>query len=278
MKRSSSRTLLVSTAVVALLPVCAFGAKAPKGGVPEAVMPSPAVDAAPVASSSRMVTYTWDSNRSFVVRSLAGVNTDIAVPAGESIEGFYPSNGVDWHFMVTKDHKRVLMKPNAAGLYNTALVVTNKRTYQLTLIAVEPGQTWFQRVTWVIPGVDTNGAYWTADGTYAGASTGGPAVPPAPAVDLNPADMYFNYRISGNAAFRPVAVFDDGHSTWLRMDPKAQDMPAIFAITDGKLDVVNYTPHDGYIVVPRVAAELVLQLNHAKVTIRRGCDPSRCLK
>lgn len=238
---------------------------------------SPNLDATPVINGSRMVTYTWTPSRSFVVRSLSGVNTDIEVPAGESIEGFYLSNATDWSFKVTGDHKRVLIKPAQAGLYNTALMVTSAHSYQLTLVSVPPDQTWFQRVSWVIPTTNQGGTgvYWSPEGGQSGQGSAATGTDP---LSLNPGSMYFDYRIDGKAAFRPVTVFDDGVRTWMRFPSKSQDLPAIFAITDRKLDVVNFSVVDGYVVVPRVAAEFVLRLNGEKVTVDRGCDPARCLK
>ncbi|MEY2152283.1 TrbG/VirB9 family P-type conjugative transfer protein [Rhodanobacter sp. 115] len=245
------------------------------------------VDATPVINNSRMVSYTWSSSRSYAVRSLAGMNTDIEVPSGEKLYGFYLSNASDWSFEVTKDQKRVLIKPAQPGLYNTALMVTNKRSYQLTLISVAPNALWFQRVEWRIP-TDTqaggNGVYISPSAPYANAGTavGGnsqaraaAAVPP---LSVDPSKIYTRYEVSGRAAFKPLDVFDDGVRTWMRFPEGMQDMPAIFAITDGKLDVVDYSVADGYVIVPRVAAKFVLSLNGAKVKIERGCNPERCLK
>lgn len=244
------------------------------------------VDAAPVINNSRMATYTWTAARSFAVRALSGMNTDVEVPAGEKIYGFYLSNATDWSFQVLKDQQRVLIKPAQPGLYNTALMVTNKRSYQLTLISVAPNALWFQRVEWRVPEVQptsTNGgAYWTATDGHAAPATvsaaASTATGQASLAAINPASMYFSYDVSGRAAFKPTSVFDDGVRTWLRFPSGMQDMPAIFAITDGKLDVVDYSVADGYVIVPRVAAKFVLKLNGSEVTIKRGCNPERCLK
>lgn len=251
----------------------ALPAVAPSGAMSNTS--SPDLDATPVINTSRMVTYTWTPSRSFAIRALGGLNTDIEVPVGETIEGFYLSNATDWSFHVTGDHRRVLLKPAQAGLYNTALLVTNKRSYQLTLVSVPPTNVWFQRVEWAIPNTNVggNGAYWSP-ATAAGAPQADAAPDPA---TLNPSSLYFDYKIDGRAAFRPTTVFDDGARTWIKFPPKSQDLPAIFAITDRKLDVVDYSVADGYVIVPRVAAEFVLRLNGQKVTIDRGCDPARCL-
>lgn len=279
---SNSRTaccaLVAALAGFACLPVQAAHPHTAHPALPPvSAQIAPDLDVAPVINSSRMVTYTWTPSRSFVVRSLSGVNTDIEVPEGESIEGFYLSNATDWSFHVTGDHRRVLIKPAQAGLYNTALLVTNARSYQLTLVSVPPDQTWFQRVSWALPTVNQGGTgvYWSPDNGGGHAAQGSAGGDP---LTLNPGSMYFDYRVDGNAAFRPSAVFDDGVRTWLRFPSKSQDLPAIFAITDRQLDVMDYSVVDGYVVVPRVVNELVLRLNGEKVTIKRGCDPARCLK
>ncbi|HEU0197445.1 MAG TPA: TrbG/VirB9 family P-type conjugative transfer protein [Nevskiaceae bacterium] len=248
---------------------------------------SPNVDAAPILNESRMVTYTWVPGRSYVIRALGGVDTFVTVPKGEVVQGFYLSNDADWHYMVTKDRRRVLIKPASAGLYTTALLVTNEHSYPLTLASVGGQTLWFQTVTWRIPGPGHNatGAYWQPPGSDT-ASSGNDGAPDAGhsastsnlLANVNPNHLYFKYKISGNAAFRPVTVFDNGKFTWLRLRPGVQDLPAVFAQTDGKVDVVNYRYEDHYILIPRVADEIVLRLNRAKVTIRRACNPTRCLE
>lgn len=289
MKRCNSKTAccLLSAIAIALGSI-GTGVAATKGSTKQAALPpvaasgsmadalSPSIDATPVINTSRMVTYTWSASRSYAVRALGGLNTDIEVPAGETIRGFYLSNANDWSFHVTGDNKRVLLKPAQSGLYNTALLVTDQRTYQLTLVSVPPSDIWFQRVSWNVPTATQglNGVYWEP-GHQAGASTGA-NVPDV--ASINPASLYFEYAIRGDAAFKPIAVFDDGERTWIKFPAKAQDLPAIFAITDHKLDVVNYSVADGYVVVPRVAAEFDLRLDGKQVTVRRGCDPTRCLK
>lgn len=282
MKRNSNRTVAVAVAG-ALTVFTSFSAGAAtshhhatkvSASAPLAGTLSPALDSHPVLNTSRMVTYTWTPNRSFVVRALGGIDTDIEVPAGEKIEGFYLSNATDWSFHVTGDHRRVLIKPVEAGLYNTALLVTDKHSYQLTLASVQPDEVWYQRVTWTMPDAthDATGAYWTP-GDAPG--QGGPSTSPS---GIDPSKLYFNYDVRGKAAFRPLTVFDDGARTWMRFSPRNQDLPAIFAITDDKTDVVNYTVHDGYVVIPRVAAEFVLRLDGDEIKIERGCDPARCLR
>lgn len=289
MKRCNSKTACCLLSAIALaLGSVGTGVAATKGSSTRAALPpvtasgsmadatSPSIDATPVINTSRMVTYTWSSSRSYAVRALGGLNTDIEVPAGESIRGFYLSNANDWSFHVTGDHKRVLLKPAQSGLYNTALLVTDQRTYQLTLVSVPPSDLWFQRVSWNVPTASQglNGVYWEPD-QQVDAAAGAAATDPA---RINPAALYFEYAIHGDAAFKPTAVFDDGERTWMKFPSKAQDLPAIFAITDHKLDVVSYSVTDGYVVVPRVAAEFDLRLDGKQITIRRGCDPARCLK
>lgn len=267
----------------------ARGHVAPPAAVSEsaALQTGGLVDATPVINNSRMVSYTWSSSRSYAVRSLADMNTDIEVPPGETLYGFYLSNASDWSFIVTKDQKRVLIKPAQPGLYNTALMVTNKRSYQLTLISVAPNALWFQRVEWRIP-TDTqvggDGVYISPSAPYSNAAQPVAAARAAQSaagvspLSVDPSKIYARYDVSGRAAFKPVDVFDDGVRTWMRFPDGMQDMPAIFAITDGKLDVVDYSVADGYVIVPRVAAKFELSLNGAKVTIKRGCNPERCLK
>lgn len=215
-------------------------------------------DAAPVAASTRLVVFRYSDQVSFTIRSIPGAFTNVEVPDGETIQGFYLSDPAAWGFHVTEDKARVLIKPAAAGAYTTGTMVTDKRSYELTLIAVEPGQPWMQRARWEIGDATANGIYEPEPIVDEQGSTG-----------VTPEKMNFGYNVRGRAEFAPTVVFDDGVRTWFKLGP-SQDLPAIFAITDGKVDVVDMVRRGEFVVVPRLSSEWRLRLHSDEVTVRRG--------
>lgn len=222
-------------------------------------------DSDPVTRSTRLVTFRYSPDTAFAVRSLANVFTNIEVPEGEKIQGFYLSDAVAWSYHVTGDKRRVLVKPTEAGAINTGTLVTDARTYELTFSAVEQGDIWHQRVRWVVPGAggESSGFYEpTAGAAGQGAPSGGSA-------GVDPASLHFNYEVKGRADFRPTVVFDDGVRTWFRFDG-AQDIPAIFAGKGRNIDVVEFAVRDGYVVVPAIADTFTLRLKREEVIVQRS--------
>lgn len=219
-------------------------------------------DAEPVSRFTRLVTFRYNPEVAYAIRSLEGVFTNIEVPEGESVAGFYLSDDTNWSFHVTADKRRVLVKPAVAGEVNTGTLVTEKRTYELTFTSVARGELWHQRVRWAVPGEDG------ADiGVYVDAGKGRDGDP-----TVDPARLNFRYEVQVKVgAIRPSAVFDDGERTWIAFDEREQDLPAIFA-TDRRqrsLDVVEFSRQGRYVVVPHIAEAFVLRLGRSETVILR---------
>lgn len=222
-------------------------------------------DAMPAMRGSRLVTFRYSENVSFAIRALQDTYVNVEVPEGEVIQGLYLSDAMQWSYHVAGDNRRVLIKPLQAGLVNTGTLVTDKRSYELTMISVPMGEAWFQRVRWQVPGVggpSADGLYWrgqmpAAAGAGAMADT---------TTDIDPARMNFSYRVTGRAAFAPTTIFDDGTRTWFRFDG-VQDVPAIFAKRGTELEVVDYSMQGPYLVVPTTAEGFVLRLRKEQVVV-----------
>lgn len=258
-----SRSNLLALAIAAglILSPAAFAANTsaqmPKGpGVADFALDR--TDVAPVAANTRLVVFRYSDQVSFTIRSIPNAFTNVEVPDGETVQGFYLSDPAAWGFHVTEDKKRVLIKPASSGAYTTGTLVTDKRSYELTLIAVEPGMPWMQRARWEIGDATATGIYEPEPIVNEQGSTG-----------VAPEKMNFGYSIRGRADFAPAVVFDDGVRTWFKLGA-SQDLPAIFAVTDGKVDVVDFVRRGDFVVVPRISQEWRLRLNRDEVRVKRG--------
>lgn len=223
-------------------------------------------DAMPAAKATRLVTFRYSRDVSFAIRALVDTYVNVEMPEGEVVQGFYLSDRERWEYDVTGDGRRVLVKPLQPGLINTGTLVTDRRSYELTLISVGLGEPWYQRVSWVVPGAkgSGNGFYWRGDSVASGTGSAKADEPSS----LSAGSLNFKYRVSGRAPFKPTTVFDDGVRTWFRFDG-VQDLPAIFATVGKQLDVVEYSVQGNYVVVPSLAEAFVLRLRNAEIKVEK---------
>jgi len=226
-------------------------------------------DVLPALRGSRLVTFRYNPDVSFAVRALEDTYVNIEVPDDEIIEGLYLSDPTQWNYHVAGDNRRALIKPLAPGLINTGVLITDKRSYELTMISVPLGEMWFQRVRWQVPGNGADnfdGTYWRGQ-RHSHEETGQSSENTSFA-DIDPSSLNFDYRIKGKAQFAPSMVFDDGVRTWFRFN-SVQDLPAIFAKREDGMEVVDHSIQGQYIVVPLIARSFVLQLHKTKVTVEK---------
>jgi len=232
-------------------------------------------DVLPALRGSRLVTFRYNPDVSFAVRALEDTYVNVEVPDDEVIEGLYLSDATQWSYHVAGDNRRVLIKPLAPGLVNTGTLITDKRSYELTMISVPLGEMWFQRVRWQVPGKGADsfdGTYWRGQSKAGAAGTNTSAPNPSTSsnlADVDPASLNFDYQIKGKAKFAPTTVFDDGVRTWFRFN-SIQDLPAIFAKREDGMEVVDHSIQGDYIVVPLISPSFVLQLHKTRVTVDRS--------
>lgn len=224
-------------------------------------------DVAPMgASSSRLVEFRYRPDRAFAIRALANEYVTLEAPEGEAIVSFVISDAENWDHTVMKDNRRVLVKAvSEAAEVTTGQLITDKRSYPLSFIAVSLGQPWFQRVRWQVGAESVPGITWRGQAAPA-QLVGAEASADVPTMD--PEKLHFGYRVKGRAAFRPSTVFDDGVRTWILLED-VQDLPAVFGAVGKKLEVLDYSIHGKYMVVPVVSKQLTLKLRHDEVILER---------
>jgi type IV secretion system protein TrbG len=160
--------------------------------------------------------------------------TDIRLEDGEKINGS-PCAGdtSSWSIVHTvsgsgktiKEH--IIVKPFKPGLETNLIITTNKRTYYLEIKSFK--ETYMAGVTWNYPAnnmVEINNRAISKAGEN---------------ISLN--DLNFDYKISGNALFRPVTVFDDSNKTYIQFSSSiAQgELPPLFVLTkEDQAQLVNY--------------------------------------
>lgn len=169
----------------------------------------------------------------------------------------------------------VFIKPHKANLANTLHLTTNRREYDFTLIASPAGGMFYQSVRSQYPHApmarvsvrgDTTGNSATSNDSRGTADSG--------SISVAPDKLNWDYSVDGRADFTPETVFDDGHAVWMRMHAKAQEWPVPFILDHGDRVVANFIRRGDFLVLQRLADEIVLRSGKDEVTVTRG---RRCL-
>jgi Type IV secretory pathway, VirB9 components len=194
----------------------------------------------------RTLIQPYDAESVTEITTVPGVPTDIELAPEEKITGLALGDTIQWRVEELPGH--LFIKPLHTGLFTAATLVTNQRVYPLVLHSTNTTGAWLLRVRWTIP----------------------PAIPQhsanPPPIALIPTPRNRDYTIEGEAEFRPKAVFDDGHFTWIDMG-QPQVLPALFMVGPDGPQLINYLLHSPYFVVQRLMPRFLLKLGKTEVTI-----------
>lgn len=228
----------------------------------------------PVAmpGDNRLVTFTYDANNTYTVLTIPDAVTDIQLLPDEKITALAVGDSVQW--IVAKADTHVFVKPVRPNIFTSATLVTDKRTYQMTFRASPIGGKWFQRVSWVYPDiilyqqqlaeakVKIEEEIKVAKDSALKATVVSNDEPGSPVDNIN-----FDYKIEGDASFKPTQVFNNATTTWIRLNPYSQDFPALFLKENSKYELVNYIRDNDFMKVQRVFSSAVLKLGEKEVKI-----------
>lgn len=239
----------------------------------------------PLPGDPRLVVFRYDENNSFRIYSRPMAVTHIVLQPDERVRFLALGDTSSWNTVRKDNH--LFIKPNRAAVTTSGSLITNKREYQLLLVSTGEGGRWYQRVSFDFPGIDSlaimeadarevapavegagvapTGAAATAPAIAGGGSGGGSGIQPQETVDLS--KLNFAYETEGTAEFRPVTVYDDNKSTYIRL-PEGAKVPALFSLVDGEPELIDYTLRAAdVLVVPRVLAAALLKIGSKEVRV-----------
>ncbi len=244
----------------------------------------------PSPASPRIVRFRYDPNETYTLFLRSGMVTDIQLPAGAPMRSLALGDTIQW--VTAQSGNNLFVKPTRPGLKTSASIVTGNRVYQMMLVSVGPGKTWYQQVSWNAPGIVLPLVH-PAPAVPAGGNPVGAPLPAGivqqfsthvaalavrednPMTGVDPSKLHFAYRVSGNAPFRPNKIFDDGHFTWIRIPRGAWVMPALFIVRKGAFPgakryvLTNYDTKGDWIIVQRTFTTAVLRAGGKTVTLHR---------
>jgi type IV secretion system protein VirB9 len=250
---------IVFGAVLALFPLAGIASNANiNAGVTAIAMPA----------DTRLVTFSYDQNNSYTILTRPQSHTNIQLPPDEELVVLALGDTSQW--MVSNVPGHVFIKPLHPNLVTSGTLVTNKRTYQLTLRSIPIDGQFYQQVTWNTPQMITYHSQIEKVEGFAkqAEEKAKPVVSVSDSVALD--QVGFEYTIEGEADFKPTHVFDDGRFTWIRM-PQIQEMPALFMLNEfDEAELLNYTVKEPYFIVQRLVPGLLLKLGDKEVKVLRG--------
>ena len=229
--------------------------------------------ATPLRGDSRLVEFSYDQDNTYLVLAKPKAVTHIQFAADEVIQSVAAGDTANWEFTPTRNRKNLFVKPRFDDQETSLTVITDKRSYQFVLRSTGDGKKWYQRVSWIY----SRELVLTVEGADAAeAPPAAPAVAAASAAkqstdgEIEPSSLHFGYEISGEAAFRPRVVFDDGKFTYFKMPANLQELPALFAVIEDKdYSLVNFEVKWNYLVAQRLLPLAVLKLGREEVRVSK---------
>ncbi len=224
--------------------------------------------AIPMPGDTRLVQFNFDPNDSYTVLSRPGAVTDVQYSPEEKLVALAIGDSTQW--MTSKTPGHVFLKPLRPDIFTSATLVTDRRTYQLTLRASPENGMWYQQVRWNYP----DEMMWQAAQEEKRRDAEERERKRLDAISVTQGvsvdKLNFNYTVTGEAAFRPKMVFDDGRFTWIRVGADIQELPALFVTSEQGAELANYVVKGEYLVVQRLVPSAMLKLGTAEVRIARG--------
>lgn len=216
-----------------------------------------------------MQVFAWTEGRVYEVWTAPLRVTTLTLAPGETVTAKAAGDTVRWQIGESQSgagptaRTHVLVKPLQAGLETNLILTTSHRVYLLALKSGD-AEAFNAAVRWDY-GLDLAAL-------DAFAASGTPAVDVAAATPQGPLDA--RYRIDSRGrrpAWAPTAVFNDGVRTFITLSPDAavDEAPALFILTGGESQLVNYRQADGVLIVDRVFQEAELRLGDRRPQIVR---------
>jgi type IV secretion system protein VirB9 len=217
-------------------------------------------------SDARIGVFPYSRDQIYRVLTAPLKLTTIELEKGEKLIAD-PAMGDSVQWEIDDDKmNHVSIKPHKADLVNTLHLTTNLREYDFTLIASPAGGMFYQTVRFQYPRAPiarvSARENASGNGDRGGADSG--------SISVAPDKLNWDYSVDGRAEFTPETVFDDGHAVWMRMPAKAQEWPVPFILDHGDRVVANFIRRGDFLVLQRLADEIVLRSSKEEVTVTRG--------
>lgn len=220
----------------------------------------------PLPTDSRMVVIKYNPAQIYSILTAPVFMTHIELEEGEKL-AISPALGDTVQWEIESDANHVFIKPDAPNIRTNLTLVTNKRTYQFSLLASPEGGIYYQSVQFKYPDTAQKKLKQMID-----AEAENKKIQSQTNLQVfDPTKLNTNYKISGSGKFKPEFVEDDGKFTYIKFPSDLSELPIIFVKENGAYNQVNYTPHpkNNFVTVTRTADELVLKLDEEEILVSK---------
>jgi type IV secretion system protein VirB9 len=178
----------------------------------------------------------------------------------------------------------LIVKPIEPGLETDLIVPTDRRTYVIRLVS-DPTR-FVSRIAFQYPAASSmkwaafqarqDAAKRDAEALAEEERAKDKQAGVVPMADDAIDHLYFDYKLSGDAAFRPDRVLDDGQHTYLIYpnDGRFRELPTLLMMVNGKTELVNFRVDGSRYIVDRLFDKAILVVGVGKkqtrVTITRA--------
>jgi type IV secretion system protein VirB9 len=182
----------------------------------------------------------------------------------------------------------LVVKPIEPGLETDLIIPTDRRTYVVRLIS-DPTR-FVSRLAFQYPADDrakwatfqaqqdaaTRDAEAVTEQKRAQEQTKDKQAGVLPMAENALDNLYFDYKLSGDPAYRPERVLDDGQHTYLIYpnDGRFRELPTLLMLVNGKTELVNFRVDGTRYIVDRLFDKAILVVGVGKkqtrVTITRA--------
>lgn len=223
-----------------------------------------------VARDARLISRVYNKDDVVRVDTQLGVQAVVAFGEDELIENVAIGDSTNWQITPNKRANLLFVKPMVARGRTNLTVVTDKRTYFLDLIA-NPASAPVYQLRFIYPDAPKKASPIVTPQLTPEESEIASGTPDAQPVD--PADLNYAWKKTGNAALLPAKLYDDGKATYLAW-PQSAEIPAIL-IRDvkGAEGPVNYAVRDDIIIVEGVPSLLILRAGKAQAMLEYMGQP-----
>lgn len=172
---------------------------------------------------------------------------DIEMEPGETPKKVALGDAKSWDWQAAesiengKTIKHVIIQPKDVDIETNLIVYTDKRTYHIKLHSPKSEGVYLNRIGFYYP--ESLVTAWEDKAGKAAETAAKDQASNVMPRYTSPTKMAFDYRIEGNADFRPIRVFNDGERVYMAMPAgiRHTEYPTLALVDEkGELMVVNY--------------------------------------
>lgn len=172
---------------------------------------------------------------------------DVEMEPGEKVKKVILGDGLNWQWDAAESIERgklvqhVVIQPKDKDLESNAIITTDRRTYHIKLYSPRQEGAYLNRMGFYYPSDLVSS--WSDKMASVDAAEQKEQNLNVMATSVAPGQLAFDYRIEGDAEFKPLRVFNNGEQVFIAMPEVLRngENPAFILIDEeGREMVVNY--------------------------------------